>query len=350
MKTQTKRHQAEPFASMCLRFLNGCLRPYLTTCSQDLPTLSKMKLLQFVKNNSVCADPTKRRTFTTDEIENMMKVVKDPSEDVLLTILTEIALRHGALANLKYIHLLDDNLMPRLECKVLEKGNIYRAFVPSNNLRIKIKRLAEFFRNHHIDENIMNCYVFNFANPSKPSKTIWETVHRIARDAGVTDVNVHPHAFRHTLVSRLVSAGNSMDIISKFIGHSDVKTTSFFYWIPTATDLEKDLINPFAEDFNEKKKLMPITSFIEPSCIQLANAKVAACRRIIEIMSKHCCMTDVNADCPELQEILQEIDSPLGLTSEAQSNDFGSNTLEKLDAYVLDVKEETNQDISDDGF
>lgn len=48
--------------------------------------------------------------------------------------------------------------------------------------------------------------------------------------------NVSPHVFRHTCAKNLIDAGNSIDRVSKILGHSSVNTTSM-YTIPTEHDL-----------------------------------------------------------------------------------------------------------------
>ncbi|MDE0506137.1 MAG: tyrosine-type recombinase/integrase, partial [Candidatus Poribacteria bacterium] len=48
--------------------------------------------------------------------------------------------------------------------------------------------------------------------------------------------NVSPHVFRHTCAKNLIDAGNSIDRVSKILGHSSVNTTSI-YTIPTEQDL-----------------------------------------------------------------------------------------------------------------
>ena len=39
----------------------------------------------------------------------------------------------------------------------------------------------------------------------------------------------HPHTARHTVVHELFAAGNSVALISKFMGHRTVQTTNYYY-------------------------------------------------------------------------------------------------------------------------
>ena len=77
-------------------------------------------------------------------------------------------------------------------------------------------------------------------------------VQRVAEDAGIKDINVHPHAFRHTIVGELIDAGNSMDVVSKYMGHANVSTTANNYWVPTVTELYDKLQHPFTGQLQQQ--------------------------------------------------------------------------------------------------
>lgn len=51
----------------------------------------------------------------------------------------------------------------------------------------------------------------------------------------------HIHAFRKTFVIKLIREGNSLDNVSKFIGHSTPTVTAKSYWVPTQEDLIKNM-------------------------------------------------------------------------------------------------------------
>ena len=74
----------------------------------------------------------------------------------------------------------------------------------------------------------------------------------IANAAGVTEVIVHPHAFRHTIVGQLIDAGNLMEIVSKFMGHAYVSTTATSYWVPNVLELAEKMNNPFTGQFQQR--------------------------------------------------------------------------------------------------
>jgi hypothetical protein len=126
---------------------------------------------------------------------------------------------------------------------------------------------------------------------------------RIARDAQVNDVRVHPHAFRHTLVGTLVSAGNSLDVIAKFLGHASAATTAQFYFTPTASQLEASLQNPFAARFQERESQKEL----DATDMEVANAKVKACKDVVNALVLQCRDEASSAKLFDKLSILQDI-------------------------------------------
>ena len=53
--------------------------------------------------------------------------------------------------------------------------------------------------------------------------------YRICKYANVTGNHCHPHAARHTVAHQLFHAGNSVALISKFLGHRSMHTTGAYY-------------------------------------------------------------------------------------------------------------------------
>lgn len=287
---QIARHQATGWARASMHFLRGCLADCLGC---DALHFTESHLLRGVPNRGTRADPTTRRTLTDEEIAAMLDAAKDPAEEVLVTLLREVALRSSALGHLRYRDLLDEHHMPRAECCVREKGATTRFFTPSVTLQGKIKRLAEFLRAHlPACSSLRDCYVLNLCDPAQPFRYVYHTVRRLARDAGLKGVRVHPHMFRHTLVHTLVRVGNSMDLVSKFLGHADVKTTSYYYWVPTSAQLSSMFVNPFFGDATPR----------------LRDAKMQALRHLLTLTQRHCDMAAVRRECPHFDTLLGEVE------------------------------------------
>lgn len=83
-----------------------------------------------------------------------------------------------------------------------------RPKVPSSYLFPSVKRTACVSTNH-----------------------VWRLCRNVFIRAGISSngVHVHPHAFRHTVIHMMYQCGASFEAIAKWIGHSNVKTTSNIY-------------------------------------------------------------------------------------------------------------------------
>jgi hypothetical protein len=177
----------------------------------------------------------------------------------LITILREIGLRVGALSCLRYGMVVDEHHMPRATCVVPEKNKSNRAFITSPNLRAKVKMYVEKFRSSHPQyqtyQELKDLYLFNISHPTQPlgTSSIRRTIKKLADDAQVTGIHAaHPHAFRHTIVGKLIKVGNSMEVVSKFLGHRFVSTTADNYWVTTIQDLV--IKNPYMGDWKEDEE------------------------------------------------------------------------------------------------
>jgi len=63
---------------------------------------------------------------------------------------------------------------------------------------------------------------------------------------------VHAHAFRHTIVGRLMNAGTSLEVVSKYMEHKSLDTTSTHYWVANVQELHETLDNPMTGSYQKK--------------------------------------------------------------------------------------------------
>jgi integrase len=298
-------HHAYTHAQQAVRFMRF-LRPDCCLSAKDVA--------RHVPNKRVPAHSLSRRGYTDDEMAKMSAAITDPGDDVMFALLQEIGLRNSALGHIRYSMFLDANHDVLQLVHVPEKGQKLRSFCLSARLREKVKHLSDFLRSEHDEAHLADAYLLNVHDIRKPlsSSTICKRVRAIAQQAGVTDVEVHPHAFRHTLVNKLVAAGNSMDIVSKFMGHSSVGTTNYFYWVPTPQQIGETLIDPFGAKYKETKSAETATEIF----LEAANAKVRCCRSIIDLFMRKFPKETVLDTVPDLEALLRAIDVPLVLESE----------------------------------
>ena len=255
IKASNDGHSADQRAGKMIRFLKVGLAEILSP--EHLGVLNVKKLLRQVENAREPADPMTRRTFTEEEIDGMLTTSReDPKMHLLIVLLSEVGLRLSALANLKYCDLVDARDTPRHICNVLEKGRSRRSFVTSDQLKEAVAASSVRLRAVSTELGHTKIYVFNELRPLVPVavNTIGNWVRKIAARADVTGVKVHPHAFRHTIVGRLMDAGNSLEVVSKYMGHKSVDTTSSHYWVATVQELHDNLNNPMTGSYQDKDR------------------------------------------------------------------------------------------------
>lgn len=242
----------------------------------EIQALETSSILHHIENLRIIGE-SKRRVYLDEEIESMLETVKNNEMyTLIITILREIGLRSGAICNMRYGNLIDQYETPRHVCRVLEKGNKIREFVTGPNLKRKIvSYVATLTKFQPIDKNT---FLFNVErNRPLPATTLSNKLKRIAIDAGVTDVVVHPHVFRHTIVGKLMDVGNSAEVVSKFMGHANVDTTLKWYWLKNIEDITRSINNPFVNGkINPTEYREEIEEELEHSRI-----KIETCLRII---------------------------------------------------------------------
>jgi len=78
-----------------------------------------------------------------------------------------------------------------------------------------------------------NPYVIAGINPGEPMNDLQKPWRRVRKRAGLEDVRIHD--LRHTFASFMVSAGHSLPMIGKLLGHSQPQTTARYAHLADAT-------------------------------------------------------------------------------------------------------------------
>ena len=253
--SQTKSHHASFSVVQMIRYFKGGFRKWLA-CKDTIDLVNYAHIIKGIDNKREAADPDKRRTFTDEEVEGILAYAKDPRQELIVTIFREIGLRVSAIGHLRYKMLMNEDGVPRDVCIVPEKGNTKRRFVTSSNLKTRIKVYIDFFRGVLPLCAYKDAFIMNLVDPTKPfsSEGIRQILTELAKEAQIVGVHVHPHAFRHTIVGKLIEAGNSMEHVSKFIGHASTDTTSTSYWVTSIKELNDQMNNPFMPGFKSAEE------------------------------------------------------------------------------------------------
>jgi len=252
VKSRHSSHHAKHHVSSMITLFKKGLGNALP-CHADIASLVPNTFTDKIENQRIQFDPEKRRVYTDEEVELLLDSAADhPQDSLMITLLREVGLRAGAICNLKYGSIVDANRHPKHICRVLEKGRKIREFVTGPNLKRKIVTYIRWVETHHKTPDLTRLYVFSRdRTPYDPLRhtTLLSILRRHARNAHITEVTVHPHVFRHTIVGRLMDAGNNLEVVAKFMGHASVQTTAQHYWLTNIEDLCKTMKNPFISSF-----------------------------------------------------------------------------------------------------
>ena len=241
VKNQIHTHHAKRRLFQIMRIFKS---PPMKNILQFNPDDIKVsEIISFIENKRELNE--ERKPYTDEEINSLFSACEGDSKwTLILTILREVGLRVGAICNLKVCDIMNDFGQPKHEGRSVEKGNKIRTFIIGPNLKRKIVTYAHDYEKL-IDRSLESQFIFGLENNKRPNISyIEQRLKIIAKKAGL-ETNVYPHLFRHTLVRVLEDSGNTMNEISKFMGHSNVDTTQKWYSIRTLHDIVENMNNPF---------------------------------------------------------------------------------------------------------
>jgi integrase len=187
-----------------------------------------------------------RDYFTQDELDKISQQYKNEKEKLVITLLLTTGIRCGGLQNLEVQGVFDENLNVLNDGWTVEKKLNKKRIFP---IYPHLKQALEEYKNSKYG-NVLSKPEFKLI-PRKIVKdnklignvdevgrnTIRGIITNLCDRAGIKGTHLHPHAFRKTLVIKLMEQGNSIDHVSKFIGHSNSSVTMQHYWVPTTQDL-----------------------------------------------------------------------------------------------------------------
>ena len=207
----------------------------------------KEMLVQYNAASKATPPAAVRKTpeyFQPEQIKAILSALEDEPEKwkVLTHLLIVTGCRRGEIAALKWSKV--DLEGGRLEisanlCYSKEKG-IYETTTKTGNVRFvnipaETAALLRHYRASQAELQLLNGerwqdtgYLFtqDDGRPMNPTSiTAW--LNKFSRRRGLP--HIHPHSFRHSVASILISAGTDIVTVSKQLGHAQVSTTSDIY-------------------------------------------------------------------------------------------------------------------------
>jgi site-specific recombinase XerD len=180
-----------------------------------------------------------RDYFTDEEMEKIAAVYETPTERLVFTLLFTVGLRSGGVLKLRVRNLFDKDGNVLDNGTALEKGGHTRNFVIFPVLK---QALEEYRKEKAKLLDHLDCFIFPSRNKRStvaPMQATWlnDMFKAVCVRAGVSGEHVHLHACRKTVVVKLMKDGNTLENVSKFIGHKNPAVTASHYWVTTPNEL-----------------------------------------------------------------------------------------------------------------
>jgi len=170
--------------------------------------------------------------LTRDEIERMIKAVKNLKHKLLIELMYSSGLRVSECVSIK---IEDLNLQEKMGLIKAGKGKKDRNIILSRKL---ISDLTDYLTNRSDD----NPYVFPVRDTHISVRQAQKIVHDAAKKAGIQK-RVFCHALRSSFATHLLENGTDIRIIQELLGHSNIQTTERYTKV-SRSHLKK-IISPF---------------------------------------------------------------------------------------------------------
>lgn len=221
------------------------------------PSLFARTARKTIDENSIFSETKDIHRISVRELEIIYEEAKKNLRDELIFLmLLTTGMRIGGLVNIRLEHVAEISEKGGVEVKTcgrtLEKGNKWFTFVMNDRVRELIKEWI--IKERHSTSP----YLFSSKCGTMPyisRCTIRAIFKKLCERSGLTGKHLHPHALRHTYAHMLLESGNSVDIISKLIGHSNSLTTEAFYLKENAIEVVNRANIPWLEKQKPEKKI-----------------------------------------------------------------------------------------------
>jgi site-specific recombinase XerD len=160
-----------------------------------------------------------QRHLTKEEVERLIKAVKNPKHRLMVALLYSAGLRVSELVHLR----IEDLRIPEKYGFVRNgKGGKDRIFVIADRIEIALSAICEG------RESREGVFVSNRGEKYSVA-SIQKIVRNAARKAGIEDYKeVHPHTLRHSFATHLVENNYSITDVQASLGHKSPETSMIY--------------------------------------------------------------------------------------------------------------------------
>jgi hypothetical protein len=216
------------------------------------------------KSSNIQADITKgdgsdKHRIQIYELELIYSAsTKSTRNELLYLLLITTGMRVGGLVSIKSEHvstLNKDGFVINTSGRTIEKGNKWFSFI----LHERVRELIYIWLTKERPAS-SSPYLF----PSRSgfvghiSSTSVRTIFTsMCKDSGLIGKHLHLHSLRHTYAHMLLESGNTVNIVSKLLGHSNTSTTESYYLKENAVEVAKRANIPWMTKSVDKEQIIP---------------------------------------------------------------------------------------------
>jgi site-specific recombinase XerD len=193
--------------------------------------INSIKLYFFIVENKKIKDvslprPIKQQfipeVLSPEQIQKVVFNTKNLKHKAILFCIYDNGLRISELINLKIMDLrVKKQRFPHL---IIRETKYHKSRIIPISIEF-INLISEYYRKYHPKD-----YLFEGQDDQKPySKTSIRNILNNALQREKIDLKIRVHDLRHSFVTNCLANNTDIHHISKFIGHSSIKTTEKFY-------------------------------------------------------------------------------------------------------------------------
>ena len=243
------------------------------------PTPPRKRCREVTENEGDCGQDLHR--ISSDDLQRIYEEArKNQLDELLYMLMLTTGLRVGGVAKLKTGNVADvknSKYVLRAEGRTQEKGGKMASFILCPEVRRLL--LAWLTSGRPAD-----CGPFVFPGVAAASHIAMSNIRRRFKDlckrCGLTGTEFHPHALRHTNAHILLECGNSADVVSKCLNHSNVAVTQQFYLKESAAEVQARCNAPWqraeTEAERSQRALNALPTFLQSEPASSASAPPSA--------------------------------------------------------------------------
>lgn len=243
--TKSMTRRAGNAKSITLRFIH-CMNKMV-----DSKIFSYLKCRKITTDDIIIKNDEQeviRDYFVNDELVKIENADKTPLEELIVKLFLTTGLRIGGLLNIKIKYVCDGENINKIGYTVEKKCNKKREFMIFDNVK---DALNKYLGNGEL-KKYPDAFLFHkqkHYNIQMTQRKVVSLIKNLCARLDIIGEHVHPHAFRKTVVTRLMQS-NDIDKVAKYIGHTKSSTTAKHYWMADPMHLSKEMNIPWFSDMD----------------------------------------------------------------------------------------------------